>query len=52
MLSYDILDNIVPYIPKEEEKVQTETQKILGALKDNTIVPAPFRLAGVGWTGH
>ena len=28
----DILDNIVPYIPKEEEKVETETHKILGKL--------------------
>ncbi len=45
VLSYDILDNIVPYIPKEEEKVQTETQKILGALKDNTIIPAPFNVS-------
>ena len=29
----DILDNIVPYIPKEEEKVEKETQKILGKLR-------------------
>ena len=28
----DILDNIVPYIPKEEEKVEKETHKILGKL--------------------
>ena len=28
----DILDNIVPYIPKEEEKVERETLKILGKL--------------------
>ena len=27
----DILDNVIPYIPKEEEKVQQETAKILGA---------------------
>lgn len=26
----DILDNVIPYIPKEEEKVQRETAKILG----------------------
>ncbi len=26
----DILDNVIPYIPKEEEKVQIETKKILG----------------------
>lgn len=38
----DIIDNIVPYIAKEEEKVQTETQKILGRLTGETITPAPF----------
>lgn len=26
----DIIDNVIPYIPKEEEKVQIETKKILG----------------------
>ncbi len=45
VLSYDILDNIVPYIPKEEEKVQTETQKILGKLEKDTITPAPFNVS-------
>ena len=45
VLGYDILDNIIPYIPKEEEKVQTETQKILGTIKDGTIVPAPFNVS-------
>jgi aspartate-semialdehyde dehydrogenase len=41
----DILDNIIPYIPKEEEKVQTETQKILGALSGEAIVPAPISVS-------
>ncbi|HYF51190.1 MAG TPA: aspartate-semialdehyde dehydrogenase [Planctomycetota bacterium] len=45
VLSYDILDNIIPYIPKEEEKVQTETQKILGKIENNTIVSAPFNVS-------
>ena len=45
VLSYDILDNVVPYIPKEEEKVQTETQKILGTIQDDTIVSAPFNVS-------
>ncbi len=27
----DITDNLIPYIPKEEEKVERETKKILGA---------------------
>ena len=35
----DILDNVIPYIPKEEEKVQTETSKILGRLEGDRIVP-------------
>jgi aspartate-semialdehyde dehydrogenase len=38
----DILDNIIPYIPKEEEKVERETQKILGKLSGETITPAPI----------
>jgi aspartate-semialdehyde dehydrogenase len=35
--SLDILDNVIPYIPKEEEKVQTETAKILGRLDGERI---------------
>ena len=35
----DILDNVIPYIPKEEEKVQTETSKILGRLDGDRIEP-------------
>jgi aspartate-semialdehyde dehydrogenase len=38
----DILDNVIPYIPGEEEKVARETGKILGVLGKGTIVPAPF----------
>jgi len=30
VIALDILDNVIPYIPKEEEKVQIETKKILG----------------------
>ncbi len=30
VLALDILDNVIPYIPKEEEKVERETRKILG----------------------
>ncbi|WFD01572.1 aspartate-semialdehyde dehydrogenase [Malassezia obtusa] len=33
--SLDILDNVVPYISGEEEKIEWETAKILGGLKDN-----------------
>jgi aspartate-semialdehyde dehydrogenase len=31
VIALDILDNVIPYIPKEEEKVQIETKKILGS---------------------
>jgi aspartate-semialdehyde dehydrogenase len=37
--SMDILDNVIPFIPKEEEKVQTETAKILGRLDGDRIAP-------------
>jgi len=36
VIALDILDNVIPYIPKEEEKVQIETKKILGKY-DNEI---------------
>lgn len=42
VLGYDILDNLVPFIPKEEEKVAKETQKILGVLSGKNITPANF----------
>lgn len=39
VIGLDILDNVIPYIPQEEEKVQTETLKILGKYADGLIVP-------------
>ncbi len=38
----DIIDNVVPFIASEEEKIERETQKILGRLKDGAFEPAPF----------
>jgi aspartate-semialdehyde dehydrogenase len=38
----DILDNIIPYIPGEEEKVAKETGKILGTLAEGGIRAARF----------
>jgi aspartate-semialdehyde dehydrogenase len=32
VIGMDILDNVIPYIPKEEHKVEVETKKILGTL--------------------
>ncbi len=45
VIGLDILDNIVPYIPKEEEKVAVETQKILGTVDGDTICPADFTVS-------
>jgi len=42
VLGLDALDNIIPYISGEEEKVQKETQKILGSLIDGAIQSALF----------
>ena len=41
----DITDNIIPYIPKEEEKVRIETGKILGKLVDGKIDPAKLKVS-------
>jgi aspartate-semialdehyde dehydrogenase len=42
----DMMENVVPYIPGEESKAESEPQKILGFLQEAnasaTIVPAPF----------
>jgi aspartate-semialdehyde dehydrogenase len=38
----DILGNVIPYIKGEEEKVECETQKLLGLLKDGRVVPGDF----------
>jgi aspartate-semialdehyde dehydrogenase len=40
-----ITDNIIPYIPKEEGKVRTETRKILGKLKDGKIIDADIKVS-------
>lgn len=40
--SMDILGNVIPYIGGEEDKMETETQRILGTLEDNTVSSAPF----------
>jgi aspartate-semialdehyde dehydrogenase len=37
-----ILDNVIPYIAGEEEKVARETGKILGAIAGDTIAPTRF----------
>lgn len=42
VVALDIIDNVVPYIPGEEEKVAKETSKILGGLGKDAIDPAPI----------
>jgi len=42
VLGLDALENVIPYIPGEEEKVQKETQKILGSMSGSGIAPAQF----------
>jgi aspartate-semialdehyde dehydrogenase len=37
--SLDILGNVVPAISGEEEKIESETQKILGSLQGNSVTP-------------
>ncbi len=39
--SLDILGNVVPAISGEEEKMESETQKILGALERDGVTPHP-----------
>ncbi len=42
VVALDILDNVIPYIPGEEEKVAKETAKILGTLGRDAIDLAPI----------
>ena len=39
--SWDILGNVIPFIDGEEEKIETETKKILGCVADKRIDPHP-----------
>ncbi|HVF45181.1 MAG TPA: aspartate-semialdehyde dehydrogenase [Pyrinomonadaceae bacterium] len=43
--SLDITDNVVPFIGGEEEKMETETRKILGRAQGGRIEPAPFKMS-------
>ncbi len=43
--SLDILGNVVPYIANEEEKMEEETQKLLGTLNGAHVNPAPFAMS-------
>jgi aspartate-semialdehyde dehydrogenase len=43
--SMDILDNIVPYISNEEEKMEEELLKLLGKLDGHAVKPLPARMS-------
>jgi aspartate-semialdehyde dehydrogenase len=43
--SLDILDNVLPFISGEEEKIEQETGKILGELKGQGIEPASMAVS-------
>ena len=40
--SWDLLGNVVPFIDGEEEKIEVETRKVLGACRADGVTPAPF----------
>ncbi|HWC16147.1 MAG TPA: aspartate-semialdehyde dehydrogenase [Terriglobales bacterium] len=43
--SLDILGNVIPFIPKEEEKLEAETKKLLGDLHNGSVSPAGFKIS-------
>jgi aspartate-semialdehyde dehydrogenase len=43
--SLDILGNVIPYIAKEEEKMEEETRKLLGRLNGSGVVPGSFAMS-------
>jgi aspartate-semialdehyde dehydrogenase len=45
VIGLDILDNVIPFIAGEEEKVQRETQKILGKFAGGSVDPAKFNVS-------
>ena len=45
VLSLDIMDNVIPYIPKEEDKVRREVGKILGQITPTGLQPLPARIS-------
>jgi len=43
--SMDVLANVIPFIGSEEEKMQQETQKILGGIANGQAQPLPARVS-------
>jgi aspartate-semialdehyde dehydrogenase len=44
VIALDVIDNVIPHIPKEEGKVEVETKKILGSLADGSFGVTPHAL--------
>ncbi len=43
--AFDLVDNVLPLIPGEEEKISAEPKKILGTIEGGELVAAPFALS-------
>ncbi len=43
--SLDILNNVMPYISGEEEKIENEPKKMLGAARQDEIIPADLTIS-------
>lgn len=43
--SLDILGNVIPYVAHEEEKMESESQRMLGRLNGNGVKPAAFQIS-------
>jgi aspartate-semialdehyde dehydrogenase len=41
----DIVENIIPYIPREEERVAVETRKILGRVDEGGVAEMPLKVS-------
>lgn len=44
LYALEIMDNLIPYIEKEEEKIERETRKILGEAQDRGILPTKIEV--------
>ena len=43
--SLDILGNVIPFIKNEEEKMEEETQKLLGQVNGSKVIPGGFAMS-------
>jgi aspartate-semialdehyde dehydrogenase len=43
--SLDIVGNVIPYIANEEQKMEAESCKLLGAISNGSVTPAPLKLS-------